>query len=156
MNYPFIAITPRSTVIRKCNTCWGPIYGYNRVVEVSDLTWNWESTWEKSGWLSENSIHKLQISRQCKTSKHTGEVSTYVIQWTATQRHTNVGRPAKTYIIYLCADTGWRLEDLPRAMADRDGLRGWKKRTPCFRHALMMMMMKVMFLNGHILLIMWQ
>ena len=32
---------------------------------------------------------------------------------------------AKTYIHQLWADSGYRLEDLPRAMIDRDGL--WKK-----------------------------
>ena len=31
------------------------------------------------------------------------------------------GRPARTYIQQLCADTGCSLEDLPEAMDDREG-----------------------------------
>ena len=44
-----------------------------------------------------------------------------VLLWTHTHGHTSVGRPAKTYIHQLCADTGCHLEDLPREMANRDG-----------------------------------
>ena len=33
--------------------------------------------------------------------------------------HTSVGQPTKTYIHQLCADTGYRLENLPRVMANR-------------------------------------
>ena len=43
--------------------------------------------------------------------------------WTPTHVHANVGQPAKTYIYQLCADTGYSLEDLPRAMHNRDGWR---------------------------------
>ena len=35
------------------------------------------------------------------------------------------GRPARTYIQQLCADTGCNLEDLPEAMDDREG---WQER----------------------------
>ena len=44
---------------------------------------------------------------------------------TLTQGHTSVGWPAKTYIQQLCVDTGCRLQDLPKAMANRDG---WRER----------------------------
>ena len=30
-----------------------------------------------------------------------------------------VGQPAKTYINQLCADTGYHLEDLPKAIVNR-------------------------------------
>ena len=40
-------------------------------------------------------------------------------------RHTSVGQPAKTYIYQLWVDTGFRLEDLPKVMADRDK---WQER----------------------------
>ena len=36
----------------------------------------------------------------------------------------SLGRLSKTYSHQICADTGCLLEDLQRAMADRDGLRG--------------------------------
>ena len=34
---------------------------------------------------------------------------------------TKAGRPARTYIQQLCADTGCSLENLPGAMDDREG-----------------------------------
>ena len=37
-----------------------------------------------------------------------------------THGHVNIGRPAKTYIHQLCMDTGCSLEDLLRAMDDRE------------------------------------
>ena len=38
---------------------------------------------------------------------------------------TSVGRLAKTYLQHLCADPGCSLEDLPKAMDDRDE---WRER----------------------------
>ena len=35
--------------------------------------------------------------------------------------NTNVGRPAKSYIYQLCVNPGYRQENLPRAINDRDG-----------------------------------
>ena len=48
-----------------------------------------------------------------------------VLLWTPSHGRAKVGRPARTYIQQLCADTGCGLEDLPGAMDDRDG---WRKR----------------------------
>ena len=45
------------------------------------------------------------------------------LQWKSAHEHASVGRPAKTYIDQLCADTGCCTEDLPRMMSDRDGWR---------------------------------
>ena len=50
----------------------------------------------------------------------TDEVRTNVLLWTPVHRHTRVSRPAKTYIDQLWEDTGCSLEDLPRAMNDKD------------------------------------
>ena len=36
-----------------------------------------------------------------------------VLLWTPTHGRANVGRPAKTYLHQLCADTGCSLEELP-------------------------------------------
>ena len=41
-----------------------------------------------------------------------------ILLWTPTYRHASVGQPVKTYIHQLCADTGYCLEDLSRAMVD--------------------------------------
>ena len=49
-----------------------------------------------------------------------GELISNVLLWTPTHGHTSVDRLAKTYIHQLYADTGCCLEDLLRAMADRD------------------------------------
>ena len=35
--------------------------------------------------------------------------------------NTNVGQPAETYIHQFCADTGYRLENLPKVITDRNG-----------------------------------
>ena len=40
---------------------------------------------------------------------------------------TSVGWQVKTYLHQLCADIGCRLEDLPRAMNDKDRWRMWVK-----------------------------
>ena len=67
---------------------------------------------------------------QVRRTRHAGhyrrsrdELISDILQWTPSQRRAKVGRPARTYIRQLCADTGCSLEDLPGAMDDRDGLR---------------------------------
>ena len=45
--------------------------------------------------------------------------------WTPTRGHTSVHWPAKTCTHQLCMDIGCHLEDLPRAMTDKD--RWWKR-----------------------------
>ena len=48
-----------------------------------------------------------------------------ILLWTPSQRRAKAGRPARTYIQQLCADTGCSLEDLPEEMDDREG---WRER----------------------------
>ena len=48
-----------------------------------------------------------------------------VLLWTPSHGRATVGRPARTYIQQLCADTGCSLKDFPEAMDDRDG---WRER----------------------------
>ena len=50
---------------------------------------------------------------------------TDTLQWTPSHGRAKVGRPAITYIQQLCADTGCSIEDLQRAMDDRDE---WRER----------------------------
>ena len=53
------------------------------------------------------------------------ELITDVLLWTPSHGRTKAGRPARTYIQQLCANTGCSLEDLPEAMDDREG---WRER----------------------------
>ena len=48
-----------------------------------------------------------------------------ILLWTPSHGRALAGRPARTYIQQLCADTGYSLENLPGAMDDRDG---WRER----------------------------
>ncbi len=48
-----------------------------------------------------------------------------VLQWTPSHGRAKVGRPARTYIQQLCADTGRSPEDLTEAMDDRER---WRER----------------------------
>ena len=50
------------------------------------------------------------------TAQHVGPM----VQWTPSHRRAKVGRPTRTYIQQLYADTGFSLEDLPGVMDDRD------------------------------------
>ena len=43
-----------------------------------------------------------------------------ILLWTPTYGHTSINWPAKTYIHRFCVDTGYHLENLPKAMANRD------------------------------------
>ena len=44
-----------------------------------------------------------------------------VLRWTPSLVRASVGRPTKTYLQQLCTDTGCSLEDLSKAMDERDG-----------------------------------
>ena len=49
-----------------------------------------------------------------------GTNSCDILLWTTTHGHPSDGQPAKIYINQLCADTGSRLDNLPRVMPERD------------------------------------
>ena len=49
------------------------------------------------------------------------ELKSDILLWTPSHGRAKTGRPARTYIQQLCADTGCSLENLPGAMDDRDG-----------------------------------
>ena len=65
-----------------------------------------------------------------KRARHAGhcwwskdELISDIFQWTSSYGRAKVGRPARTYIQQLSADTRCSLEDLPGAMDDREGWR---------------------------------
>ena len=71
-------------------------------------------------------------SRKLLRTRHAGhywrsreELISDVLPWTPSHRRAKAGRPARTYIQQLCADTGCSLKDLPGVMDDRAG---WRKR----------------------------
>ena len=43
-----------------------------------------------------------------------------VLLWISSHGSAEVGQPARTYLQQLCTDTGCCLEDLPKAMDNRD------------------------------------
>ena len=61
-------------------------------------------------------------------SRHVGhcwrsrdELISDILLWTPSHGQAKAGRPTRTYIQQLCADTGCSLEALPEAMYDREG-----------------------------------
>ena len=68
-------------------------------------------------------IRRTRHAGHCWRSRD--ELISDVLLWTPSDGQVKAGRPARTYIQQLCADTGCNLEDLPEAMDDREG---WQKR----------------------------
>ena len=69
---------------------------------------------------------------QVRRTKHAGhcwrskdELISDVLLWSLSHGRAKAGRPARTYIQQLYADTGCNSEDLPKAMDDREG---WRER----------------------------
>ena len=77
-----------------------------------------------------------QIIRERRT-RHAGhcwrskdELISDVLLWVPGHGRTRPGRPKRTYIEQLCADSGCSTEDLPGAMSDREE---WKRRVESIR-----------------------
>ena len=78
--------------------------------------------------------HQPSITKTIKIrrTRHAGhcwrsmdEFRSDLLQWTPSHGQAKAGRPARTYIQQLCANTGCSPEDLPEAM---DGREGWQER----------------------------
>ena len=78
--------------------------------------------------------HLLPITKtiQFRRTRHAGhcwrsrdELISDVLLWTPTHGRAKAGQPARTYIQQLCEDTGCSLEDLPKAMNNRER---WRER----------------------------
>ena len=63
-----------------------------------------------------------RFAGHCYRSKN--EVANDLIRWTPKHGKAKIGRPSKTYIKQLTEDADCQLEDLPRAMEDREYWRG--------------------------------
>ena len=79
--------------------------------------------------------HQPPITKTTKVrrTRHAGhrwrsrdEVIRDVLLWTPSHGRAKAGRPARTYIQQLCADTGCNPENLPEAMDDRER---WRERS---------------------------
>ena len=71
---------------------------------------------------------------QARRTRHVGhcwrsrdELISDILQRTSSHGRTKAGRPARTYIQQLCADTGCSLEDLTEPTDNRERWRKWVK-----------------------------
>ena len=76
--------------------------------------------------------HLPPITKTIKRTRHAGhcwrsrdELISDVLLWNPSHGRAKAGRPVRTYIQQLCADTGSNPEDLPEAMDDREE---WQER----------------------------
>ena len=68
-------------------------------------------------------IRRTRHAGHCCRSRD--ELIRDVLLWTTSHRRAKAGRPTRTYIQQLSADTRYSPEDLPEAMDDREG---WRER----------------------------
>ena len=80
-----------------------PLYGHLLLISQTIQV---RQTWHAGNWWRRRDKHISNI-----------------ILWASTYGHISIGRTAKAYIHQPCADTVCRLEELPRAMTDKDGQR---------------------------------
>ena len=81
-----------------------------------------------------NYITKTIQARRTRRAGHCwrskNELISDVLQWTPAYGQAKVGRPARTYIMQLCEDTGCSPEGMPEAMNDREK---WRERAKDIR-----------------------
>ena len=67
-------------------------------------------------------VTRTSHAEHCRRSRE--ELISDILLLTPSHGQAKVGRPARTYIQHLCADTGCSLEDGPEAMDDSEGWSG--------------------------------
>ena len=121
----------------------------------------WPSSKRKARWqlhkntasnieqVQEAAPYKAPITKsiQVRRTRHAGhcrrrrdELISDILQWIPSHGWAKAGRPARTYIQQLYANTGCSLEDLPEAMNNREVGVGEGQGDLCWWHDLMMMM----------------
>ena len=77
-------------------------------------------------------LHLIMKTIQVRWTRHVGhcwrskdELISDVFPWTPSHGQAKAGRPTRTYIQQLCADTGCSPEDQPETMDDRE--RWWER-----------------------------
>ena len=83
---------------------------------------SWTATYHPSSITKTVQFRRTKHARHCWRSKD-GLIND-IHQWTPSHGRAKLGRPARTYIQQLCADTGCSHEDLPESIEDGEG---WKK-----------------------------
>ena len=73
-------------------------------------------------------VRRTRHARHCRRSRD--ELISDILLWTPSHGRAKWGRPARTYLQHLCADTGCSLEDLPEVMNEREG---WRERVKGIR-----------------------
>ena len=90
--------------------------------------------------------HSSKTNKTCRTLlEKQGRTRLWVSSIDPKHGRASVGQHTRTYLPQLCTDTGWRLEDQPGSMDDRDGWRERERerereRNPHCQSDLMMMM----------------
>ena len=64
-------------------------------------------------------VRRIRHARHCRRSKD--ELISDVLPWTPSHGRVKAGRPARTYIRQLCANTGCSPENLQEAIDDKEG-----------------------------------
>ena len=91
----------------------------------------WNKSWGQHPTKQQLHDHLPPITKtiQVRQTRHTGHCwRSDILLRTPSHGRAKAGRPARTYIQQLCADTGCSLEDLPEAVDDRDR---WRERVRC-------------------------
>ena len=102
---------------------------YTRMLQaILNKSWRQHSTKQQLYGFQPPIMKTIQV----RWTRHVGhwwrsgdELISDILQWTPAHGRVKAGRPARTYIQQLCANTGCSLEDLQRAMDDRDR---WQER----------------------------
>ena len=82
-------------------------------------------------------IRRIRHAGHCWRSRD--ELISDVLLWTRSHGRAKAGRPVRTYIQQLCANTGCNPENLTKAMDDREV---WRERVSWWRN-----MMKIIYFN---------
>ena len=95
---------------------------------------------------AEGLVNRVTKTIQVRRARHVGhcwrskdELISDGLLWTPSHRRAKVGRPARTYLLQFCANTGCSLEDLPGAMDDRGRVAEEVQGNPCKQHDIMLM-----------------
>ena len=102
---------------------------YTRILRaIFNKSWRQQPTKQQLYGYLQTILKNIQVRRTRHIGhcwKSGGELISDVLLWTPSHGQAKAGRPAGTYIQQLCADTVCRLEDLLKAMDDREG---WRER----------------------------
>ena len=86
-------------------------------------------SWKQHGAKQQLYGHQLPISKtiQIRQTSHAehywrnkDKLISDVLLWTPSHKRASVGRTTRIFLLQLCSDTGYSLEDLPETMNDRD------------------------------------